>query len=92
MHPYYVCLHTYYSYVSTYICTYVVHIGVSLGRQSPLREDIINPAYHSMNDTDDHCKKPVEEPIRCYAEVSIPPKFKTAPEVKMTPNPAYAMP
>ena len=59
------------------------HTGESLGPQhihSPTSEEIVNTAYNTI--TDHHFKKPVEEPIRCYAEVVIPS------EVKMTPNPA----
>ena len=47
-------------------------------------KDTINPAYHTI--TDDHLKKPVEGPISYYEEVNRPP------EVKMTPNPACAVP
>ena len=47
-------------------------------------EEVTNPAYSTI--TDDHCKKPVEQPIGYYAEVIIPT------QVKMTPNPAYAVP
>ena len=47
-------------------------------------EEVTNPAYHTI--TDDHCKKSVERPIGYYAEVIIPT------QVKMTPNPAYAVP
>jgi len=42
---------------------------------------IVNPLYHTVTDHDS--KKPV---VSHYAEVLIPP------EVKMTPNPAYAVP
>ena len=63
------------------------HTGESLGLQrihSPTSEEIVNTAYDTI--TDHHLKKPVEQPIGCYAEVVIPSK------VKMTPNPAYAVP
>jgi len=43
-------------------------------------EDTINPLYHTVTIADHRSKKPY------YAEVLIPP------EVKMTPNPAYAVP
>ena len=61
-------------------------IGVYLGpHQSPSNnEEVTNPVYHTI--TDDHCKEPVEKPIGHYAEVIIPT------QVKMTPNPAYAVP
>ena len=64
----------------------VIIIGVSLGPQHnpPTDENVNNPAYDTI--TDDHCKKPVEKPIGYYAEVIIPT------QVKMTPNPAYAVP
>ena len=58
-------------------------LGTSLEIHSPTK-DTINPAYHTI--TDDHFKKPVEEPTSQYEEVIIPS------EVKMTPNPAYAVP
>ena len=62
-----------------------VHLGPG-GQQSPLtNEEGTNPVYHTITD-DDHCKEPVEKPIGDYAEVIIPT------QVKMTPNPAYAMP
>ena len=47
-------------------------------------KDTINPAYHTI--TDDHFKKPMAEPTSQYKEVIIPS------DVKMTPNPAYAVP
>ena len=57
----------------------------SLELPSPLaNEEVTNPAYDTI--TDDHCKKPVEKPIGNYAEVIIPT------QVKMTTNPAYAIP
>jgi len=46
--------------------------------QNPI-ENAINPLYHTT--TDHHSKKPT---VSHYAEVL------TTPEVKMTPNPAYA--
>ena len=48
--------------------------------------DTINPIYHTVNDSDHLSNNPVKEPIPSYAEVNIPTK------VKMTPNPAYAVP
>ena len=51
----------------------------------PPTNQVTNPAY--CTNTDDHCKKPVEKPSCHYAEVIIP-----APQMKMTPNPAYAVP
>ena len=65
------------------IRTYVIYVGTSLELHSPTK-DTINPAYHTI--TDDHSKKPVEEPIGYYEDVNRPP------EVKMTNNPAYAVP
>ena len=53
------------------------HIGESLGLQhirSPTSEEIVNTAYGTI--TDHHLKKPVEEPIGCYAEVIIPSNLK----------------
>ena len=50
-------------------------------------EDTINPLYHTNNDSDHLSNNPVKMPIPSYyAEVNIPTK------VKMTPNPAYAVP
>ena len=63
-----------------YCCT-----GVSLRpRHNAANEEIVNTAYDTI--TDHHLKKPVEQPIGYYAEVIIPS------EVKMTTNPAYAVP
>ena len=61
-------------------------IGVYLGpmHSPPTNEEVTNPAYYITDD--DHCKEPVEKPIGHYAEVIIPT------QVKMTPNPAYAVP
>ena len=66
--------------------TVCCHIGVYLGPQHdpPANEEATNPAYDVI--TDDHSKKPVEKPIGYYAEVIIPT------QVKMTTNPAYAVP
>ena len=50
----------------------------------PTDEKATNPAYDTI--TDDHSKKPVEKPIGYYEDVIIPT------QVKMTPNPAYAVP
>ena len=47
-------------------------------------KEVTNPVYSAA--TDDQFKKSVE-PIRCYAEVIIP-----TTQVKMTQNPAYAVP
>ena len=55
-------------------------VGTSLELHGPTK-DTINPAYHTI--TDDHSKR---EPVSYYEEVNRPP------EVKMTPNPAYAVP
>ena len=67
-----------------WLCTYV---GTSLDLHScPTDEEETNPTYSTI--TDDHFKKePVEKPIGYYAEVIIP-----TTQVKMTPNPAYAVP
>ena len=58
-------------------------VGTSLELHSPTK-DTINPAYHTI--TDDHSKRSAEESVSYYEEVNRPP------EVKMTPNPAYAVP
>ena len=59
-------------------------VGTSLELHGPTK-DTINPAYHTI--TDDHSKRSVErEPVSYYEEVNKPS------EVKMTPNPAYAIP
>ena len=55
-------------------------------RNPPNNEEVTTPTYHTITDDDDHCKEPVEKPIGHYAEVIIPT------QVKMTPNPAYAVP
>ena len=48
-------------------------VGASLRPHSPATDDeVTNPAYNTITITDDHSKKPVEEPICCYAEVIIP--------------------
>ena len=60
-----------------------MYVGTSLELHGPTK-DTINPAYHTI--TDDHSKKSVEEPISYYEEVN------RSPEVKVTPNPAYAVP
>ena len=58
------------------------HIGET--QRCPLTDDkVTNPAYNTVND---QSKQPVKEPIGHYAEVIIP-----TTEVKMTPNPAYAV-
>ena len=64
------------------LCFCYIHIGTSSELHKPSK-DTVNPLYHTI--TDDHCKKPVEEPVS-YEEVNI------SPELKMTPNPAYAVP
>ena len=65
-----------------------LYLGVYLGPRAqyspPTNEEVINPGYYTI--IDDHCKKPVEKPIGHYAEVIIP-----TPQIKMTPNPAYAV-
>ena len=64
----------------------IIYIEASLELHNPpTNKNITNPTYNTI--TDDHCKKPVEEPNNCYAEVIIP-----TTNVKMTPNPAYAVP
>ena len=68
----------YLSIVHLSICTYAV--GTSSGLHKSTK-DITNPLY-----TDDRCKKPVEEVTSAYEEMDI------TPEVKMTQNPAYAVP
>ena len=65
------------------------NVGTSLELHSTTNlhgptKDTINPAYHTI--TDDHSKKSLGEPISYYEEVNRPP------EVKMIPNPAYAVP
>ena len=60
-----------------------VATGEILKLQSPTK-DTINPAYHTI--TDHHSRKSGEEPVGYYEDVTRPP------EVKMTPNPAYAVP
>ena len=61
----------------------IIYVGTSSDLHRPTK-DIVNPAYHNV--TDDHFKKPVEKPISYYEEVNI------SSDVKMTPNPAYAVP
>jgi len=74
-----VAIHTkYVMYLLGIICC-CIEVIIS-APQSPT-QDTINPLYNTT--TDDHPKKPV---VSHYAEVLIPP------EVKMTQNPAYAMP
>ena len=60
------------------------NVGTSLELHGPTK-DTINPTYHTI--TDDHSKKSVGEPISYYEKVKRPPE-----EVKMTSNPAYAVP
>ena len=60
------------------------NVGTSLELHNPTK-DTINPAYHTSTITDDHSKKSLGEPISYYEQVK-------PPEVKMTPNPAYAVP
>ena len=55
-------------------------VGTFLELHSPTK-DTIN---HTI--TDDHSKRSVEEPVSYYEDVNRPP------EVKKTPNPAYAVP
>ena len=57
-----------------------MYVGTSSGLHKSTK-DITNPLY-----TDDHCKKPVEKVTSAYEEIDI------TPEVKMTQNPAYAVP
>ena len=61
------------------------NVGTSLELHSPTK-DTVNPAYHTI--TDDHSKRSAVEPVSYYEEV----KVNRPPEVKMTPNPAYAVP
>ena len=75
------CMHNVYSHMCC-------HADISLKRKQHVlssTEEVTNPAY--TNIADDQCKKPIEEPIGYYAEVIIP-----TTQVKMTPNPAYAVP
>ena len=79
-----------YKVLNTYVCntfniaSYLIYdVGTSSELHKPTK-DTINPAYHTI--TGDHCKKPVEEPVSYYEEVKKPS------EVKMTQNPAYAVP
>ena len=60
-------------------------VGISLELHSPTK-DTINPAYHTI--TDDHSKRSAVEPVT----ISYYEKVNRPPEVKMTPNPAYAVP
>ena len=60
-------------------------LGGKLELHGPTK-DTINPAYHTI--TDRHIKRSTEEPISYYEEVKKAPD----PDVKMTPNPAYAVP
>ena len=75
---------------NTIALNFKLYLGVYLVPRAkcspPTNEEVTNPAYHTITD-DDHCKEPVERPIGYYAEVIIP-----TPQVKMTPNPAYAVP
>ena len=59
------------------------YTGASSGLHRP-NEHVVNPLYHTI--TDDHCRKSVEKSIDDYEEVNL------SSEVKMTPNPAYAVP
>ena len=59
-----------------------IHIGTSSELHKPTK-DTINPAYYTI--TDDLRKKTVEEPVS-YEDVN------RSPDVKITPNPAYAVP
>ena len=57
-----------------------LHAWTSLELHSPpANEEVINPTYEMYAITDHHSKKPVVEPIACYAEVSIPPGVKRTP-------------
>jgi len=79
MYGSYVASYTYKNILLGIILYCCIEVKIS-GPQEPT-EDVINPLYHTI--TDHHFEKPV---ISHYAEVLIPP------EVKMTPNPAYAVP
>ena len=61
-----------------------LYLGASSELHRPPTIEASNPAYHTI--TDNHCKKPVEKPSGCHADVIIPP------QVKMTTNPAYVVP
>ena len=58
----------------------LIYVGTSSELCKPTK-DTINPVYHTITD-----EQPVGEPVRYYEEVNKPS------EVKMTPNPAYAIP
>jgi len=60
-------------------------VGGKLELHGPTK-DTVNPAYHTI--TDRHIKRSTGEPISYYKEVTKTPD----PDVKMTPNPAYAVP
>ena len=78
-------MHTYFIFACTSVPNN--YAGVSqLPKHIPTEENAINPVYHTVNDSDYLSNNPVKEPILSYAEVTIPTK------VKMTPNPAYAVP
>ena len=57
-----------------------MHVGTSSELHKPTKDT----AYQTV--TDDHFKKPVEKPISYYEDMNI------SSDVKMTPNPAYAVP
>ena len=74
-----------------YICVIIIHVATfsDLHIHNPdlgPTKDTVNPAYHIV--TNPHFKETelAEEPNSDYEEVNRPP------EVKMTPNPAYAVP
>ena len=77
-HNYNNCMHVF-CCLHTYVTT-----GVSSEEPCSSTNDIINPLYHTI--TFHPSKKPSEEPTDDYDDVVI------LPEVKMTPNPAYAVP
>ena len=57
-----------------------------MSKHIPTDEDVVNPIYYTVNDSNRLSNNPVKEPIRCHAEVTVPT------EVKMKANPAYAVP
>ena len=75
---------------SQYVLTFQEHLQKASYNQKlkyvhGSTKDAINPAYHTI--TDHHIKRLTEEPINYYAEVKKTPDK----DVKMTPNPAYAV-
>ena len=81
-------VYRYGTYVTTkvhvHLCLHVIGI-FKVSEHIPADEHVINTAYHmyTLKDSGYLSNNPVKEPIRSYAEVTIP-----TTEVKMTPNPA----